>query len=201
MGKLLVNTPCPGCNYNLRGLPKRHQCPECGLRFDFESPAAPSATVQTLLKRGRLSIFDKICAVIALLLAVVLMIAGVLGIFTGIRLWLKLPPVLGVLPALAAWGIWRMAWVAWSTDAAARKPLPRPSLKPPVYIPPIYREDVAIRTELLDLELARGIGGTQSESASDTLLESLNAVPLEEDLGAEVAKPLSDVIEEPRDSH
>lgn len=30
---------CPRCNYDLRGLPADHQCPECGLKYDAESEA------------------------------------------------------------------------------------------------------------------------------------------------------------------
>lgn len=25
---------CPQCDYSLRGLPRRHQCPECGFTYD-----------------------------------------------------------------------------------------------------------------------------------------------------------------------
>jgi hypothetical protein len=34
--------PCPGCGYNLRGVPYDHPCPECGLMVDRQSPAAPT---------------------------------------------------------------------------------------------------------------------------------------------------------------
>jgi len=31
------STLCPGCDYDLRGLPTEHECPECGLTYDRET--------------------------------------------------------------------------------------------------------------------------------------------------------------------
>ncbi|HSV12813.1 MAG TPA: hypothetical protein VLI90_01040 [Tepidisphaeraceae bacterium] len=30
--------PCPGCGYNLRGVPYDHPCPECGLNVQRQPP-------------------------------------------------------------------------------------------------------------------------------------------------------------------
>lgn len=65
-------------------------------------------------KRSGLNGFDKFCAVIAFLLAVALMILGVFGLVFGCRAHFSLPPILGVIPAFAAWGIIRPIMVAWN---------------------------------------------------------------------------------------
>ncbi len=57
--------------------------------------------------------FDKTCAVLAFALGIVLLLLGVLGLFTGCRANFSLPPVLGVLPAFVAWGILKPVVVAW----------------------------------------------------------------------------------------
>lgn len=36
-GKHPLRVPCQGCGYNLMGLPSRHRCPECGLKYDHAS--------------------------------------------------------------------------------------------------------------------------------------------------------------------
>jgi len=59
------------------------------------------------------NIFDKICAVVAGLLGIVLLILGVVGLITGCRFWFTLPPILGVLPAFAGWGIVRSVYFGW----------------------------------------------------------------------------------------
>lgn len=57
--------------------------------------------------------FDKFCAAIAFLLGIVFVILGGIGVFTGCSANFKLPPILGVLPALAGWGIMKSVRVAW----------------------------------------------------------------------------------------
>ncbi len=57
--------------------------------------------------------FDKFCAAVAFVLGILFLILGVPGIFLGCKASFTLPPVLGVLPALAGWGIIRAIWVAW----------------------------------------------------------------------------------------
>jgi hypothetical protein len=58
--------------------------------------------------------FDRICAVFAFLFATVLVLAGILGLFLGCHVHFTLPPVLGVLPAFAGWGIIRCVILAWN---------------------------------------------------------------------------------------
>ncbi len=57
--------------------------------------------------------FDKLCAAIAFALGIVLFIAGIFGLFLGIRAWFNLPPVLGLIPAFAGWGAIRAVYLAW----------------------------------------------------------------------------------------
>ncbi len=69
-----------------------------------------------------MSTFDKVCAVLAFILAVALVVLGVIGLFTGCRAHFSLPPVLGILPALVGWGIIKPVLVAWKkppTSASA----------------------------------------------------------------------------------
>ena len=37
--------PCTGCGYNLRGLPRDHACPECGLRIPWFAGSANAAEI------------------------------------------------------------------------------------------------------------------------------------------------------------
>jgi hypothetical protein len=61
-------------------------------------------------------VIDRICFVIAFALAIPLLILGALGLFAGCSANFTLPPVLGVLPALAGWGICRAVVRAWRTS-------------------------------------------------------------------------------------
>ena len=54
-----------------------------------------------------MSAFDKLCAAVAFLLGVALLILGVFGLFAGCKAHFTLPPILGVLPAFVGWGIIR----------------------------------------------------------------------------------------------
>jgi hypothetical protein len=60
-----------------------------------------------------MNLFDKICAVIAFAFGVVLLVAGVCGLFIGVRAWFSLPPIIGILPAFAGWGIVRAVYFGW----------------------------------------------------------------------------------------
>lgn len=76
--------------------------------------------------------FDRVCAVLAGLLAVALGILGVLGLFLGCRANFTLPPVLGVIPALIGWGILRAVWLAWDLPDGRQPPeRPRAGAAPP----------------------------------------------------------------------
>ena len=65
--------------------------------------------------------FDKCCAALAAALGVALIVLGVVGLFIGCRAAFQLPPVIGVLPALVGWGIFRSVLIAWR---APRGPQP-----------------------------------------------------------------------------
>jgi hypothetical protein len=72
-------------------------------------------------KRKRsLTVFDRICAMLALAVGVFLLIDGIVGLFVGSAAWYRFPPVLGVLPALCGWGILRCFYVAWYAKPAVR---------------------------------------------------------------------------------
>ena len=112
---------CPHCKYNLRGLEQRQLCPECGHLYDATLPRSRSPYITALSK------LDKFCAGIAFLLGIPLFVLGIVGLFAGCRANFSLPPVLGVIPALLAWGIFRSVIVAWRAsnfvDAVAELPL------------------------------------------------------------------------------
>ena len=71
--------------------------------------------------------FDKLCAVLAFPLGLVLILLGVLGLFAGCRAHFSLPPILGVIPAFVGWGIIRAVWCGWS--ARRRDATPRAEVR------------------------------------------------------------------------
>lgn len=60
-----------------------------------------------------MNVFDKICAVLAFILGIILILLGAVGLFTGCKANFSLPPILGVIPALVGWGIIKAILVAW----------------------------------------------------------------------------------------
>jgi hypothetical protein len=72
-----------------------------------------------------MSAFDKVCAAVAFLLGVALLILGVFGLFAGCKAHFTLPPILGVLPAFVGWGIIRAIWVAWNVQPPQKPMIPR----------------------------------------------------------------------------
>ena len=68
----------------------------------------------------RLNVFDKICAVFAILLGGLFMILGELGVFTGCKAHFTLPPVMGILPVFVGWGIVKSIIVAWKNSSSDR---------------------------------------------------------------------------------
>jgi len=85
-----------------------------------------------------MNLFDKICAVLAVALGAALFVLGLFGTVFGCRFWFTLPPVLGVLPAFAGWGIIRSVWFGWKY-----KPPPPPETVEPGYEPPGYSQPPA----------------------------------------------------------
>ncbi len=69
-----------------------------------------------------MNVFDRICAVPALVLGVLLLALGLVGLFIGSRAWFSLPPILGVLPAFVGWGIVKSVVVAWRAKPRATAP-------------------------------------------------------------------------------
>jgi predicted permease len=61
----------------------------------------------------QINLFDKICAVAALLLGIIFVLFGTLGAIFGCNMWFALPPILGGLPVFFGWGIIRCIYVSW----------------------------------------------------------------------------------------
>jgi hypothetical protein len=77
--------------------------------------------------------FDKICAVLAFPLGVVLLVLGIIGLFVGCNASFVLPPILGVVPAFVGWGIIRPVVVAWKhSSRALQQGRPLPDELPPM---------------------------------------------------------------------
>ncbi len=77
-----------------------------------------------------MNIFDKICASMAFVLGVVLILLGVIGAFIGCKAHFTLPPILGVIPAIIGWGVVKPIILAW------KKPPPqKSSVSPDVFSP------------------------------------------------------------------
>jgi hypothetical protein len=58
--------------------------------------------------------FDKFCAIFSFLIGLIFILFGVLGAFAGVRLWITLPPILGIFPAIVGWGTVRAIYFAWN---------------------------------------------------------------------------------------
>jgi hypothetical protein len=78
----------------------------------YESPTVQPATGRTT-RQIRLNAFDKFCAAIGFVFGLLFLLLGALGLFMGCTAYITLPPVLGVIPAFAGWGIIRAVYVAW----------------------------------------------------------------------------------------
>ena len=65
----------------------------------------------------KLNLFDKICAVVAFLLAILFLLLGGFGLFLGCNAHFSLPPLLGIIPAFVGWGIVKSVLVAWKKPA------------------------------------------------------------------------------------
>jgi len=76
------------------------------------------------------NMFDKICAVLAFILGAIFILFGVIGLFTGCKAHFSLPPVMGVLPALAGWGIIKPIMIAWNTTKPPQIQHPPPLEQP-----------------------------------------------------------------------
>lgn len=64
-------------------------------------------------RRRGLSAFEKLCAGMAFVLAIALVVLGFIGTFAGCSAHFTLPPILGVIPAFVGWGIIRSVRIAW----------------------------------------------------------------------------------------
>lgn len=70
--------------------------------------------------------FDKLCAAFGFALGVIFLILGVMGLFIGCRANFTLPPLLGILPAFAGWGIVRAVYFAWNQPVSTSDVRPGP---------------------------------------------------------------------------
>src|SRR5688572_28977923 len=62
---------------------------------------------------SRMTIFDKICSLLAAFLGAVFILLGGFGLFMGCNFNFTLSPIFGVLPALVGWGILKSVIVAF----------------------------------------------------------------------------------------
>ena len=141
--------PCYRCAYNLRGLARSHQCPECGF-YIADSIERFVKFAATGKDARRLNRFDKVCAVMAVALGVIFLLLGVVGLFVGCQANFTLPPLVGALPALIGWGILRSVRIAWGSghrDAEVRRSM--------VNTPSIYRDPIPTLPEDIDTEIDR----------------------------------------------
>ncbi len=69
-----------------------------------------------------MNIFDKMCAVPAILLGVVFMFLGALGLFKGCNAHFALPPVLGVVPFFVGWGMCVSLVKSWNINSQKAPP-------------------------------------------------------------------------------
>ncbi|HEV2295476.1 MAG TPA: hypothetical protein VGR35_16625 [Tepidisphaeraceae bacterium] len=142
-----VAVPCPVCEYDLQGLPLVHRCPECGFAYDRN---ARGARPVALGASDRLSRFDKVCGVLAAIIAAAFVLMGVFGTFVGTSASFTLPAIVGVLPALVGWGILKSVIVAWrctQRERAMRLPPRRPA--------PIYRDPIPRTSDDVDRDVER----------------------------------------------
>jgi hypothetical protein len=61
----------------------------------------------------QLTIFDKICVALAIVLGMVLSILGLVGTVFGCTAHFTLDPLVGILPLFFGWGIVKAGLVAW----------------------------------------------------------------------------------------
>ena len=54
---------------------------------------------------ARMTVFDKVCAALSILVGALFMILGVVGLFVGSNAHFRLPPILGGLPFFLGWGM------------------------------------------------------------------------------------------------
>jgi hypothetical protein len=67
-----------------------------------------------------MNVFDKICAVLAFVFGIIMLILGAIGLFAGCSAHFTLPPVFGVVPALLGWGIVRAVYFGWNFNKLTR---------------------------------------------------------------------------------
>ena len=156
--------PCEGCRYNLRGLKDGLRCPECGMAIDLQAMLwrrrKPSALHRSFRRINRLSSFDRFCMFLAVLLSIPLIVLGTVGLIEGFTVRVTLPTVLGVLPALAGWGILRAVYLAVRAGKRDTSDAPL-NLSA---IPSIYRDPIPGTTADVDAELERRAIETENEA-------------------------------------
>lgn len=98
----------------------------CGTRLRRVN--TPGGVVAEPRRRRVMNWFDKCCAALAVALGVALILLGAMGLFVGCHAGFNLPPVLGVLPALAGWGIFRSVLIAWRVPRDLTPPATPPAI-------------------------------------------------------------------------
>ena len=147
--QITYDVPCIRCGYNVRGLSYDHLCPECGKPIETTVSAYVSDAVDSAATTFRLNLFDRICALLAAILGLLLLLIGGFGLFFGAQASFTLPPILGALPALVGWGIVRSVICAFRANRSQR---PHRSHKDSLSI---YRDPVPRTAADLDAEIDR----------------------------------------------
>jgi hydrogenase/urease accessory protein HupE len=68
-----------------------------------------------------MTVFDRVCSVLAIPLGFVLMVLGVLGLFGGVSAHFTLPPILGGLPFFVGWAMSITLLRFWRMTAGQRR--------------------------------------------------------------------------------
>jgi hypothetical protein len=64
-----------------------------------------------------MTVFDRLCAVLAFILGCILILLGGFGVFLGCKANFFLPPILGIAPLFVGIGIVRPIIIAWRVPA------------------------------------------------------------------------------------
>ena len=124
-----LDTPCAGCNYNLRGLPVFANCPECGMPVAQSSPecALVCANPRWL---ARVSLGLTLLVWGCLLWVAAMVAIGVILLTANNvpgQWWLHLPCASSWVGAML-WGIWHACWVYYAV-AIVLVTTPEPRLR------------------------------------------------------------------------
>jgi hypothetical protein len=91
------------------------------LEITYENGGRHTFSLSRKFQENHMNLFDKICAMFAFSLGVVMVLLGVFGVFFGCHANFTLPAVIGILPAFFGWGVIRSVYFGWQF----KKPIAR----------------------------------------------------------------------------